>query len=66
MKMKDEKKIYRFIADAFDEGLIEPSEMSPAELGKKIQDEYEANPPTLIELMRAYIYMIRLKLNRKK
>jgi hypothetical protein len=66
MKMKDEKKIYRFIADAFDEGLIEPSKMSPAELGKQVQDEYEANPPTLIELMRAHIYMIRLKLNRKK
>jgi len=66
MKMKDEKKIYRFIADAFDKGLIEPSKMSPAELGKQIQDEYEANPPTLIELMRAHIYTIRLKLNRKK
>jgi hypothetical protein len=66
MKMKDEKKIYRIISDAFDKGLIEPSKMSPAELGKKIQDDYEANPPTLIELMRAHIYMIRLKLNRKK
>ncbi len=61
MKMKDEKKIYRILLD-----LVEPSKMSPAELGKKIQDDYEANPPTLIELMRAHIYMIRLKLNRKK
>jgi hypothetical protein len=66
MKMKDEKKIYRIISDAFDKGLIEPSKISPAELGKQIQDEYEANPPSLIELMRAHIYMIRLKLNRKK
>jgi hypothetical protein len=66
MKMKDEKKIYRFIADAFDEGLIEPSKMSPAELGKQIQDDYEANPPSLIELMRAHMHTFRLNLNRKK
>jgi hypothetical protein len=46
--------------------LIEPSEMSPAELGKKIQDDYEANPPSLIELIQVHIYTIRLKLNRKK
>ncbi len=61
MKMTDEKKIYRILLD-----LVEPSKMSPAELGKKIKDEYEANPPSLIELMRSHIYMIRLKLNRKK
>ena len=64
--MKDEKKIYRIISDAFDKGLIEPSKMSPAELGKKIQDDYEANPPSLIELIQVHIYTIRLKLNRKK
>jgi hypothetical protein len=62
----NEEKINRILLDAFDKGLIEPSKMSHAELGKQIQDEYEANPPTLIELMRAHIYMIRLKLNRKK
>jgi hypothetical protein len=62
----NEEKINRILLNAFDKGLIEPSKMSPAELGKQIQDEYEANPPTLIELMRAHIYMIRLKLNRKK
>ena len=61
MKMTDEKKIYRILLD-----LVEPSKMSPAELGKKIQDEYEANPPTLIELMRAHIHTFRLNLNRKK
>ena len=66
MKMTDEKKIYRNLLDAFDKGLIEPSKMSPAQLGKKIKDEYEANPPSLIELMRARIYTIRLNLNRKK
>ncbi len=62
----NEEKINRILLNAFDKGLIEPSKMSPAELGKKIQDDYEANPPSLIELMRAHIYMIRLKLNRKK
>ena len=66
MKMTEEKKIYRFLSDAFDKGLIEPSKMSPAELGKHIQDEYEANPPSLIELIQARIYTIRLKLSRKK
>ena len=66
MKMKDEKKIYRILSDAFDKGLIEPSKMSPDELGKHIQDEYEANPPSLIELIQARIYTIRLKLSRKK
>jgi len=62
----NEEKINRILLDAFDKGLIEPSKMSPAKLGKKIQDEYEANPPSLIELMWAHMYMIRLKLNRKK
>ena len=66
MKMKAEKKIYRILSDAFDKGLIEPSKMSPDELGKHIQDEYEANPPSLIELIQARIYTIRLKLSRKK
>jgi hypothetical protein len=61
MKMTDEKKIYRILLD-----LVEPSKMSPTELGKKIKDEYEANPPSLIELIQARIYTIRLKLNRKK
>jgi len=62
----DEKKINRILLDAFDKGLIEPSKMNPAELGKQIQDEYEANPPSLIELMRAHIHTFRLNLNRKK
>ena len=62
----NEKKIYRILLDAFDKGLIEPSKMSPTELGKKIKDEYEANPPSLIELIQARIYIIQLKLNRKK
>ena len=66
MKMTDEKKINRILLDAFDKGLIEPSKINPAELGKQIQDKYEANPSTLIELMRARIYTIRLNLNRKK
>ena len=61
MKVTDEKKIYRILLD-----LVEPSKMSPTELGKKIKDEYEANPPSLIELIQARIYTIRLKLNRKK
>ena len=62
----DEEKINRILLNAFDKGLIEPSKMSPAELGKKIQDEYEANPPSLIELMRAHMHTFRLNLNRKK
>jgi len=62
----DEKKINRILLDAFDKGLIEPSKMNPAELGKQIQDEYEANPPSLIELMRAHMHTFRLNLNRKK
>ena len=62
----NEEKINRILLNAFDKGLIEPSKMSPAELGKKIQDDYEANPPTLIEFMRAHMHTIRLKLNRKK
>jgi hypothetical protein len=62
----DEEKINRILLNAFDKGLIEPSDMSPAELGKQIQDEYEANPPSLIELMRAHIHTFRLNLNRKK
>jgi len=62
----DEEKINRILLDAFDKGLIEPSKMNPAELGKQIQDEYEANPPSLIELMRAHIHTFRLNLNRKK
>ena len=66
MKMTDEKKIYRILLDAFDKGLIEPSKMSPAQLGKKIKDEYEANPPSLIELIQARIDTIRLKLSKKK
>ena len=66
MKMTDEKKIYRILSDAFDKGLIEPSKMSPAELGRAIREELEANPPTFVERMRACIYTIRLKLNRKK
>ena len=66
MKMTDEKKIYRILLDAFDKGLIEPPKMSPNELGRAIREELEVNPPSLIELMRAHIYTIRLKLNRKK
>jgi len=62
----DEEKINRILLNAFDKGLIEPSDMSPAELGKQIQDEYEANPPSLIELMRAHMHTFRLNLNRKK
>ena len=62
----DEEKINRILLNAFDKGLIEPSDMSPAELGKQIQDEYEANTPSLIELMRAHIHTFRLNLNRKK
>lgn len=58
----NEEKINRILSDAFDKGLIEPSEMSPAELGKQIKDEYEANPPSLTELMRVHIHAIRLKL----
>ena len=66
MKMTDEKKIYRILSDAFDKGLIEPSKMSPDELGRAIREELETNPPTFVERMRACIYTIRLKLNRKK
>jgi hypothetical protein len=62
----NEEKINRILLDAFDKELIEPSDMSPAELGKQIQDEYEANPPSLIELMRAHMHTFRLNLNRKK
>jgi hypothetical protein len=62
----DEEKINRILLNAFDKGLIEPSKMSPAELGKQIQNEYEANPPSLIELMRAHMHTFRLNLNRKK
>ena len=62
----NEKNIYHILLDAFDKGLIEPSKMSPAELGKMIKNEYEANPPSLIELIQARIYTVRLKLNRKK
>ena len=62
----DEEKINRILLNAFDRGLIEPSKMSPAELGKQIQDEYEANPPSLIEIMRAHMHTFRLNLNRKK
>jgi hypothetical protein len=62
----NEEKINRILLNAFDKGLIEPSKMSPAELGKQIQNEYEANPPSLIEIMRAHMHTFRLNLNRKK
>jgi hypothetical protein len=62
----NEEKINRIILNAFDKGLIEPSKMSPAELGKQIQNEYETNPPSLIEIMRAHMHTFRLNLNRKK
>ena len=62
----NEEKINRILLNAFDKGLIEPSKMSPAELGKQIQNEYEASPPSLIEIMRAHMHTVRLNLNRKK
>jgi hypothetical protein len=61
-----EEKINRILRDAFEKGLIEPSSMSPAELGKAIQDEYEANPPSLKERVWAHLYAFQLSLILKK
>ena len=61
-----EQKINRILMDAFEKGLIEPTSLSPAELGKAIQEEYEANPPSLKELVGAHLYAFQLSMNRKK
>jgi hypothetical protein len=62
-----EEKVNRILRDAFEKGLIEPSSMSPAELGKAIKEELEANPPTLMERMWANLYYaVRFNLKRGK
>jgi hypothetical protein len=62
-----EEKVNRILRDAFEKGLIEPSSMSPAELGKAVKEELEANPPTLMERMWAHLYYaVRFNLKRGK
>jgi hypothetical protein len=62
-----EEKINRILLDAFDKGLIEPSEMSPAEIGRAIREELEWNPPTFVERMWARLYYaVRFNLKGRK
>ena len=61
-----QKNLERILRDAYEKGLLDAPTMSPAELGKAIQEEYDANPPSLKERVWAHLYAFQLRLKKGK